>query len=105
MTTAFPFHDDCYRWPRVAVFTDDGGAELNVHCLYHPTQKRFSLVGFIGVDREEQIGQVINLAEMVGAEVKLINGVRFHRRDYRRADGSPADDRRLPRRVVLLHPG
>ena len=42
-----------------------------------PDQRRFSLVGFIGVDREEQIGQVINLAEDVGAEVKVINGFGF----------------------------
>ena len=77
MTKAFPFHEDCYKWPRVAVFTEDEAAELNVHCLYHPTQRRFSLVGFIGVDREQQIGQVINLAEEVGAEVKIINGIGF----------------------------
>jgi hypothetical protein len=59
------------------VFTEDHAAELNVHCLYHPTQRRFSLVGFIGVDREEQIGQVANLAETVGAEVKVIQGLGF----------------------------
>ena len=33
--------------------------------------------GFIGVDREEQIGQVANLAETMGAEVKIIKGVGF----------------------------
>ena len=78
MTQAFPYHDNCYTWPQVAVITEDmTAAVLNVHCLYHPTQRRFSLVGFIGVDREEQIGHVINLAEEVGAEVKIINGIGF----------------------------
>ncbi len=83
MTAAFPYHEECYTWPRVGVVTTNKStdelqaAELNVHCMYHPTQKRFSLVGFIGVDREEQIGQVIALAETVGAEVKVIRGAGF----------------------------
>ena len=83
MTQAFPFCEDCYKWPRVGVFTTNKStdelqaAELNVHCIYHPTQKRFSLVGFIGVDREEQIGQVANLAETMGGEVKVIEGIGF----------------------------
>ena len=49
-------------------------AELNVHCIYHPIRKQHY---FVGVDREEQIGQVINLAEEVGAVVKMIDGTGF----------------------------
>lgn len=81
MTRTFPFHEDCYKWPRVSVLAECAGepqaAVLNVHCLYHRTQRRFSLVGFIGVDPAEQIGQVINLADEVDAEVKVINGIGF----------------------------
>jgi hypothetical protein len=81
MTRAFPFHEDRYKWPRVGVFTEnaDGlrAAELNVHCIYHPMRNQHYFVAFVGVDREEQIGQVINLAEEVGAVVKIIDGTGF----------------------------
>ena len=39
MTKAFPYHEDCYTWPRVGVVVDDGVTELNVHCLCHPGRK------------------------------------------------------------------
>ena len=77
MTKAFPYHEDCYTWPRVGVVVDDGVTELNVHCLCHPGRKQFYCVGFIGVDREEQIGQVAELARSMGAEVKIIKGIGF----------------------------
>jgi hypothetical protein len=77
MTAAFPYQNDCYTWPKVAVFTNEGAAELHVHCLWHVGQRRYYCVGFIGVDRQEQIGQVANLAETVGAEVKVIQGLGF----------------------------
>ena len=34
-------------------------------------------MGFIGVDRKRQIAHVVNLAEMTGTEVKMINGIGF----------------------------
>ena len=77
MTQAFPYPEDCYKWPRIGVFTEDEAAELNVHCIYHPIRKQHYFVAFVGVDREEQIGQVINLAEEVGAVVKIIDGTGF----------------------------
>ena len=81
MTQAFPFHEDCYTWPRVGVFTEHGdelrAAELNVHCIYHPILNQHHFIGFVGVDRDEQIGQVIHLAEEVGAVVTIIHGTGF----------------------------
>jgi hypothetical protein len=83
MTQAFPYHEDCYTWPRIGVFTrntatdDLQAAELNVHCLCHVGRRQFYCVGFIGVDRKEQIGQVAKLAETMGAEVKVIKGIGF----------------------------
>jgi hypothetical protein len=74
----FPFHADCYSWPQVAVVTEDmESVVLNVHCLRDTNRKEFSLVGFIGVDREEQIGRAIFLAKEIGAEVIMFKGVGF----------------------------
>ncbi|MGO9349992.1 MAG: hypothetical protein ACLP3C_03780 [Mycobacterium sp.] len=79
MTT--PFDRNCHEWPRVGLFTENTdelqAAELNVHCIYHPIRNQHYFVAFVGVDREEQIGQVINLAEKVGAVVKIIDGTGF----------------------------
>ncbi len=36
---------------------------LNIHCLRDMNRREFSLVGFIGMDREEQISQAIFLAK------------------------------------------
>ena len=52
MTKAFPFHEDCYTWPRVAVYDEGGATELHVHCL-RDARQQFSLVGFIGMDHAE----------------------------------------------------
>jgi transcription initiation factor IIE alpha subunit len=78
MTPAFPYSKDSYTWPRVGVIYDDGGAaELNVHCLCDMDRRRFYCVGFVDVDREKQIDEVINLAEEVGAEVRMITRIGF----------------------------
>lgn len=72
----FPFHPDCYTWPQVAVVTEDmESVVLNIHCLGHTNRREFVLVGFIGMDREEQISQVIFLAKEIGAEVISFKGV------------------------------
>ena len=74
----FPFHHDCYTWPQVAVVTEDmESVVLNVHCLRDMNRREFFLVGFIGMDREEQISQVIFLAKEIGAEVIAFKGVGF----------------------------
>ena len=74
----FPFHSDCYQWPRVAVVTKDmESVVLNVHCLRDMNRKEFYLVGFIGMGREEQISQAIFLAKEIGAEVIAFKGVGF----------------------------
>jgi hypothetical protein len=75
MSKAFPYADDCYAYPRVAVWSEDEAAELHVHCIRDTKRRRFTLVGFIGVDREEQIGQVEHLAERIGAEVIIFRGI------------------------------
>lgn len=79
MTTAFPYHDDHYTWPHVAViYGDDMKAEiLNVHCRRHMDERRFYLVGFIGCDRQVQIDHVAWLAEEIGAETIVFKGVGF----------------------------
>ena len=74
----FPFHSDCYTWPQAAVVTGDmESVILNVHCLRDTNRREFSLVGFIGMDREEQISQAIFLAKEIGAEVIMFKGVGF----------------------------
>lgn len=74
----FPYHPDCYTWPRLSVVTEDmTAAILNVHCLRDMNRKQFSLVGFIGANREDQITQVIFLAKQAGAEVIVFRGVGF----------------------------
>ena len=73
----FPFHSDCYTWPRVAVYDEDGAIELHVHCICDVKRKEFSLMGFIGADREDQISQVIFMAKEIGGEVIMFKGVGF----------------------------
>ena len=74
MTKAFPYHDDCYTWPQVAVVHDKfGAAVLNVHCLRDTKRRQFGLVGFIGCDRQVQIDHVAWLAD-IGAETIVIKG-------------------------------
>ncbi|BCP12377.1 hypothetical protein MINTM020_44750 [Mycobacterium paraintracellulare] len=74
----FPFHADCYSWPQVAVASEDTEPViLNVHCLRDMNRKEFCLVGFIGMDREEQISNVIFLAKEIGAQVIAFKGVGF----------------------------
>jgi hypothetical protein len=75
----FPFHSDCYIWPQVAVITEDmESVILNVHCLCDVNRREFTLIGFIGMDREEQISQTIYLAKEIGAEVIAFKGVGFN---------------------------
>lgn len=78
----FPWHDDCYTWPKVAVITERKGdeltaAELNVHCICDVKHRQFWCVGFIGVERQMQINHVVWLAEKMGAEVTMIKGLGF----------------------------
>jgi len=68
----FPFHSDCYTWPRVAVYDEDGATELNIHCIRDNARRRFILLGFIGIDREEQISQVIHMAQNIDADAEVI---------------------------------
>jgi hypothetical protein len=74
----FPFHPDCYTWREVAVVTKDWESViLNVHCLRDMNRREFSLLGFIGMDREEQISKTIFLAKEIDAEVIMFKGVGF----------------------------
>ena len=75
MTKAFPYHDDCYTWPQVAVVHDKFGATvLNVHCLRDTKRRQFGLVGFIGCDRQVQIDHVAWLADEIDAETIVFKG-------------------------------
>ncbi len=73
----FPFHPDCYTWPRLAVYDEDGTTELNVHCIRDNARSDFVLMGFIDVDREDQISSVIYMAQLFGpdADVIMFKGV------------------------------
>jgi hypothetical protein len=73
----FPFHPDCYTWPRLGVVWGDDTVVLHVHCLRDVERRQFSLVGFIDVDREDQISRVIFLAQNAGAEVIMFKGAGF----------------------------
>jgi hypothetical protein len=75
MTT--PFERNSYRWPRVGVSDEDGVTELNVHRLRDSRTGQHKFVGFVGVDREEQIDQVLHLAHQVGAVVEPLDGSGF----------------------------
>src|SRR6188472_2970000 len=74
----FPFNPDHYRWPQVGVFYDDGATELHIHCIRNHNGSEFVLMGFIDLDREEQISQVIHLAQHIDAEVIMFKGVGFN---------------------------
>jgi hypothetical protein len=75
----FPFHPDCYTWPQVAVVTEEmESVILSIHCLHNVECQQFSLIGFIGTDREDQISQTIFLAQQASAEVIVIKGVGFN---------------------------
>jgi hypothetical protein len=78
----FPWHDDCYSWPRLAVAmtpagTDDLTAtELDVHLVSNARERTFWLVGFVGCDRQTQINHVIYFAEkMAQGEVVMFKGL------------------------------
>src|SRR5262249_27530539 len=73
----FPFHPDCYTWPRVAGYDEDGATEVSVHSIRDNAQRDFILMGFIDVDRETQISAVIFMAQKFGpdAEVIMFKGV------------------------------
>jgi hypothetical protein len=72
----FPWHDDCYTWPRLSVVMDDLTAtELDVHCVYDARERQFWCVGFIGCDRQTQINHVIWLAEEIHAKVYMFKGL------------------------------
>jgi hypothetical protein len=90
----FPFHSGCYTWPQAAVVTEDmESVILNVHCLRNTNRREFALVGFVGIDREEQISQAIFLAEQIGAEVIMFKGVGL------------TDEERPGQKLSTLRPG
>ena len=106
-TTPSPFHSDCYILPRVAVFNEDEAAELNVHCIRDEKRREFWLLGFIGVDREEQISQAIYLAKEIGGEVIQFKGVGFNDQIIAELMARMTDmpDERPGQQISLLDPG
>jgi hypothetical protein len=74
----FPFHPDCYDWPKPKLTLADGQEIiLHVHCIRDVARREFSLVGFLGQSREDQISQVIYVAQQMGAEVIAFKGIGF----------------------------
>jgi hypothetical protein len=106
----FPFHSDCYTWPRVAVYDEDGATELNIHCIRDNARRRFILLGFIGIDREEQISQVIHMAQNIDpdAEVIMFKGVGLDDEIIntlmdRMVDGTTWEDGSPDEKLSLMH--
>ena len=78
----FPWHDDCYTWPRLAVLITPGGTddltatELDVHCVCNARKRQFWCVGFMGWDRQTQINTVIYFAEKIAhGTVQMFKGL------------------------------
>jgi hypothetical protein len=69
----FPFHPDHYEWPKATV--PDVDTVLNIHCVRSVERRQFNLIGIIGADREDQIGQVIMQAQQANAEVIMFKGI------------------------------
>jgi hypothetical protein len=74
----FPWHDDCYTWPRLTVYDEDGATELHVHLVVNLHERAFWVVGFIGTDRQQQINAVIYFAEKLAhGTVQMFKGLAF----------------------------
>jgi hypothetical protein len=73
----FPFHDECYRWPKVGVSWGDDDVVLHVHCIRNMKKREFMLLGFLDTLPEDQISAVIYMATLSDAEVIMFRGVGF----------------------------
>jgi hypothetical protein len=78
----FPWHDDCYTWPRLPVIIRPDGSddlratELDVHLILNARERQFWCVGFVGCDRQTQINAVIYSAEKVAhGKVQMFQGL------------------------------